>query len=98
MNTELSKPPWKRIQWFSPPSRESIALDVKKIIPCEITFLKSNDNRSYRINSDKILKVGFVPKFNSIDAIYDLKNTFDKNFKPSEINWNLNWLSKKKHI
>ena len=77
---------------------KEIALDVKKIIPCDITFLKSNDNRSYRINSNKILKFGFQPKFNSINAIHDLKNIFDNNFKPSEINWNLNWLSKKKYI
>jgi nucleoside-diphosphate-sugar epimerase len=77
---------------------KEIALDVKKIIPCDIVFLKSNDNRSYRINSNKILKFGFRPKFNSIDAIHDLKNIFDNNFKPSEINWNLNWLSKNKYI
>jgi len=77
---------------------KQIALDVRKIIPCDVSFLKSNDNRSYRINSDKILRAGFRPKFNSIDAIYDLKNIFDNNFKPSQINWNLNWLSKKKYI
>jgi len=77
---------------------KQIALDVRKIIPCDVSFLKSNDNRSYRINSDKILRAGFRAKFNSIDAIYDLKNIFDNNFKPSQINWNLNWLSKKKYI
>jgi nucleoside-diphosphate-sugar epimerase len=77
---------------------KEIALDVKKIIPCDISFLKSNDNRSYRINSDKILRAGFRPEFNSADAVYDLKNIFDNNFKPSQINWNLNWLSKKKYI
>lgn len=77
---------------------KQIASDVRKIIPCDISFLKSNDNRSYRINSDKILRAGFRPEFNSADAIYDLKNIFDNNFKPSEINWNLNWLSKKKYI
>jgi len=77
---------------------KQIALDVRKIIPCDVSFLKSIDNRSYRINSDKILRAGFRPEFNSADAIYDLKNIFDNNFKPSEINWNLNWLSKKKYI
>jgi nucleoside-diphosphate-sugar epimerase len=77
---------------------KQIALDVRKIIPCDVSFLKSNDNRSYRINSDKILRAGFRPAFNSADAIYDLKNIFDNNFKPSEINWNLNWLSRKKYI
>jgi len=74
---------------------KQIALDVRKIIPCDVLFLKSNDNRSYRINSDKILRAGFRSEFNSADAIYDLKNIFDNSFKPSEINWNLNWLSKK---
>jgi nucleoside-diphosphate-sugar epimerase len=77
---------------------KQIASDVRKIIPCDISLLKSNDNRSYRINSDKILRAGFRPEFNSAHAIYDLKNIFDNNFKPSEINWNLNWLSKKKYI
>jgi nucleoside-diphosphate-sugar epimerase len=77
---------------------EQIAKDVSKIIPCNISVLKSNDNRSYRINSDKILKAGFKPEFDSMDAIYELKNIFDNNFKPSTVNWNLNWLSRKKYI
>ena len=77
---------------------EQIAKDVSKVIPCNISVLKSNDNRSYRINSDKILKAGFKPEFDSMDAIYELKNIFDNNFKPSMINWNLNWLSRKKYI
>lgn len=77
---------------------EQIAKDVSKVIPCNISVLKSNDNRSYRINSDKILKAGFKPEFDSMDAIYELKNIFDNNFKPSTVNWNLNWLSRKKYI
>ena len=77
---------------------EQIAKDVSKVIPCNISALKSNDNRSYRINSDKILKAGFKPEFDSMDAIYELKNIFDNNFKPSTVNWNLNWLSRKKYI
>lgn len=77
---------------------EKIAKDVSKVIPCNISVLKSNDNRSYRINSDKILKAGFKPEFDSMDAIYELKNIFDNNFKPSTVNWNLNWLSRKKYI
>jgi nucleoside-diphosphate-sugar epimerase len=77
---------------------EQIAKDVSKVIPCDISILKSNDNRSYRINSDKILKAGFKPEFDSMNAIYELKSIFDNNFKPSTINWNLNWLSKNKYI
>ena len=77
---------------------EQIAKDVSKVMPCDICILKSNDNRSYRINSNKILKAGFKPEFDSMDAIYELKNIFDNDFKPSKINWNLNWLTKNKYI
>ena len=72
--------------------------EVQKIIPCEIVLLKSNDPRSYRMNSDKIIKTGFKPKHNFKDAIMDLKKSFEGGFKPSEQNWNLNWLLKKKVI
>ena len=75
-----------------------IAKDVVKFIPAKIKFKKTNDPRSYRMNSDKILKAGFVPKFNHIDAIKKLKFNFDKGFKPSEKNWNLKWLVKKNII
>ncbi len=76
----------------------TIAEEVNKIIPCKIFTLKSSDPRSYRMNSDKIIKKGFVPKYDFIDAILDLKNSFEKGFKPNEQNWNLNWLLKKKVI
>ena len=36
---------------------------VKKNIPSKITIIKSkNDPRSYRLNSQKLLKIGFKPK------------------------------------
>jgi nucleoside-diphosphate-sugar epimerase len=81
---------------FENKSVREIALDVQSIIPCEITAKKTNDKRSYRINADKILKLGFKPKFTSMDAIMQLKNAFDNQFKPTIVNWNLNWLEKKK--
>jgi nucleoside-diphosphate-sugar epimerase len=83
---------------FENKSVKQIASDVKKIIPCDITFKKSIDKRSYRINSDKILKIGFKPMHTSVDAIWQLKNAFEKNFLPSKINWNLEWLAKKKFL
>ena len=76
----------------------NIAKEVQKIIPCEIVSYKSNDPRSYRMNSEKLIKSGFKPKHNFKDAIFDLKNSFENGFKPSEDNWNLNWLIKKKVI
>jgi nucleoside-diphosphate-sugar epimerase len=76
----------------------NIAKEVQKIIPCKITSLKSNDPRSYRMNSEKIIKHGFKPMYNFKDAILDLKNSFEKGFKPSDQNWNLKWLLQKKII
>ena len=77
---------------------KNIALSVKKQIPCKIIIKKSNDPRSYRMNSDKILNYGFKPRYNLTDAINDIKIRFEKGFNPSQINWNLNWLLKKKII
>ena len=50
------------------------------------------------MNSEKLLKIGFKPKYNFKDAIKDLKTQFENGFKPSKENWNLNWLLKKKVI
>ena len=75
-----------------------IAKNVKKIIPSKIVIKKSNDPRSYRMNSDKLTKIGFKQMYNHIDAINDLKKMFDKGFKPSVKNWNLKLLLKNKII
>ena len=75
-----------------------IAKEVQKIIPCKLTTLKSSDPRSYRMNSDKLLKIGFKPKYNFKDAINDLNDKFKNGFIPTEDNWNLKWLLKKKII
>ena len=75
-----------------------IAKEVQRIIPCKIITLKSNDPRSYRMNSDKLKKIGFTQKYNYKDAIADLKKHFHNDFKPNKINWNLKWLLKNKII
>ena len=49
-----------------------IAELVAKEIPAEIVVTKSNDPRSYRQNSDKLLKTGFQQKYSIIDAIKEL--------------------------
>tara|TARA_A100001011_G_C14309045_1_gene844613 strand:- start:2368 stop:3306 length:939 start_codon:yes stop_codon:yes gene_type:complete len=77
---------------------KDLANSVKKIFPCEIQIKKSNDPRSYRMNSDKLISIGFKPYYNHLDAIYDLKQQFENKFKPGIINWNLAWLEKKKII
>ena len=79
-------------------SVKEIAKNVQKIIPSKIVKKDKNDPRSYRMNSDKLIKVGFKRKFNNLNAIKDLKKKFDEGFKPSIQNWNLKLLLKKKVI
>ena len=56
-----------------------LAKKIQKIIPSKMIILKKNfDPRSYRINSNKLLKIGFKPKYTVQDAILDMKNKFDK--------------------
>ena len=77
---------------------KNLANEISKKLKCKILFKKSNDPRSYRMNSDKIKKLGFYPKFNYKDSINDLLREFEKGFKPSLNNFNLNYLTKKKLV
>lgn len=45
-------------------------------IGAQIEYAESNDLRSYRLNSDKLLKAGFKPKHTVEDAIRDIANRF----------------------
>ena len=40
-------------------------------------LIKSNDPRSYRQNSDRIIKEGFKPQKKIEDAILEIKNQFE---------------------
>ena len=79
-------------------SVKKIAQSVQSVIPSSIVIKKSNDPRSYRMNADKLIKIGFKQKYNHIDAIIDLNKKFNSGFVPTNENWNLNWLLKKKVI
>jgi nucleoside-diphosphate-sugar epimerase len=50
-----------------------IANMVQSEIDCEIEILPSNDPRSYRQNSDKLLNTGFSKKYKVLDAILEIK-------------------------
>jgi len=56
-------------------------LDIAKMVarhcPSEIEITESNDPRSYRVNSDKFLKTGFVPKKTVEDAIKEIISRFN---------------------
>jgi nucleoside-diphosphate-sugar epimerase len=49
-----------------------IAKIVTKHVPVEIVVTESNDPRSYRVNSDKLLATGFKPKKSVEDAVTEI--------------------------
>jgi nucleoside-diphosphate-sugar epimerase len=53
-----------------------IAQQVVKKIPAEIQVTDSNDPRSYRQNSDKLMATGFLPRYSVADAIDDVINRY----------------------
>ncbi len=72
-----------------------IAKKISKITGCKISIKKSNDPRSYRLDSSKIISKGFKPRKNVDTAIYELINFFKKeNFKKTYKNINLELMQK----
>jgi len=55
-----------------------IAKKITQKIPAKIIITPSNDPRSYRLNSDKLLKTGFEPKFGVDDAIDEIQTLYNK--------------------
>ena len=53
-----------------------IANRIATEVGAEITVEESNDPRSYRLDSSKLLATGFKPQFNISDAIGELKSRF----------------------
>ena len=72
-----------------------IAKKIKSKINSKISIKPSNDPRSYRQDSSKLLNLGFVPKYSIENAIEDLID-FYKNFKFSNRNLSVKWLKKNK--
>lgn len=53
-----------------------IANEISKITKAKIQILESNDPRSYRLDSSKLLSTGFKPNFSLKDAVFDLTSRF----------------------
>ncbi len=53
-----------------------IAEEVAKIVPAEIIVTESNDPRSYRLSSNKLLSTGFSPKYSVLDGIRDVVEAY----------------------
>ncbi|MBM4128478.1 MAG: NAD-dependent epimerase/dehydratase family protein, partial [Nitrospira sp.] len=72
-----------------------IAKLVTKHIPVEIVVTASNDPRSYRVNSDKLLATGFKPKKGVEDAVKEIIGKFNSGeLKDEEHFYNLKWMQK----
>ncbi len=76
-------------------SIREIAERVVRIIPAEIVFTPSNDPRSYRQNSDKLLATGFRPRKTVDDAISEIVAAFQRGVLKDQDRWhNLRWMQK----
>ena len=70
-----------------------IAKLVAKHIPAEIRVTESNDPRSYRVNSDKLLATGFSPKKSVEKAILELCEKQNQGVLKNEERFhNLKWM------
>ena len=74
-----------------------IAKMVSKKIPSEITTSKTNDIRSYRQNSDKLLATGFSKEFDIKEAIDDMYEKFTQNkIKDKDEYYTVKWMKELK--
>jgi nucleoside-diphosphate-sugar epimerase len=72
-----------------------IAKIVTKYIPVEIEVTASNDPRSYRVNSDKLLATGFRPKKSVEHAVKEIIEAYQKgDLKDEDRFYNLRWMEK----
>jgi len=74
-------------------------LDIAKLaakqIPVEIVVTESNDPRSYRVNSDKLLATGFKPKKTVEHAVLEIIEKYRSGaVKDEERCYNLKWMQK----
>ena len=72
-----------------------IAERVTEHAPARITVSESNDPRSYRVNSDKLLATGFRPKKTVNDAIGEIVHKFRSGeLKDDDRFHNLKWMQR----
>ena len=77
----------------------SIARLISKITKAKIKVTKVIDQRSYRQDSTKLLRLGFKQKYKVIDAINDLKIAFEnRTIKATPNTFTVKWMKKKKFV
>jgi len=73
----------------------AIADLVREHVAATVVVKESNDPRSYRVNSDKLLATGFAPKKTVNDAIREIVEKFQSGvLKDEERYYNLKWMQK----
>lgn len=74
-------------------SIRDIAERVTAVVPAEVVFTPSNDPRSYRQNSDRLLAAGFSPRKTIDDAIGEIAAAFQRGALTDQDRWhNLRWM------
>jgi nucleoside-diphosphate-sugar epimerase len=72
-----------------------IAKIVTKHVPVEIVVTESNDPRSYRVNSDKLMATGFKPKKSVEDAVTEIIAKYRAGDPQDDDRfYNLKWMEK----
>ena len=66
---------------------EEIAEIIRAEIPSKVIYRESNDNRSYRLDSSKLLKSGFAPAKGIRDAITELKSKYENGQLVAKDEW-----------
>ena len=80
---------------FENNSIKGIAEMVREQVPAEITMSESDDPRSYRQNSDKLLATGFLPQFNVAQAIQDLVAKYEQGvLEDKDDCYNVKWMKR----
>jgi nucleoside-diphosphate-sugar epimerase len=74
----------------------NVANYIKKVTGSKINVTNDkNDPRSYRLDSSKLLSIGFKPKKTYRDAVTELTKMYNSNLlKVSDKNYSLKWLKK----
>ncbi len=76
-----------------------IANMVTESVPAKITIKPSNDPRSYRLNSDKLLATGFTPRYGVRDGINDIIEAYRAGrLVDDDIHYNIRTMKKLQEI
>ena len=75
-----------------------IASMVTRHVPAEVVVTESNDPRSYRVNSDRLLATGFRPRKSVDDAIREIVAAYrDGKLTDEDRHYNLKWMQRTLH-